>query len=102
MTLTITVHFDLGRYHATPWGRNVNEGTVEFPPSPWRVLRALYSVWKTRCGDLPVNDVHALLTQCRLACLDHDAARVGATELARRIVGGRSWRVPWSPGLLTR
>lgn len=30
-----------GRYHATGWDHHVNEGTVEWPPSPWRVLRAL-------------------------------------------------------------
>ena len=30
-----------GRYHATAWDHHVNEGTVEWPPSPWRLLRAL-------------------------------------------------------------
>lgn len=29
------------RYHATPWGHHVNEGLVEWPPSSWRLLRAL-------------------------------------------------------------
>lgn len=40
----LAVTFDLGRYHATAWGAHVNEATVEWPPSPWRLLRALYSV----------------------------------------------------------
>ena len=35
-----------GRYHATPWGRNVNEGAVEWPPSPYRLARALVNVGK--------------------------------------------------------
>ena len=30
-----------GRYHATPWGRNVNEADVAWPPEPWRLLRAI-------------------------------------------------------------
>jgi len=34
-----------GRYHATPWGQQVNEGAVEWPPSPWRLLRALIATW---------------------------------------------------------
>lgn len=34
-----------GRFHATPWGRHVNEGAVEWPPSPWRLLRALVATW---------------------------------------------------------
>lgn len=47
---TIAVRFTAGRYHATPWGRHVNEGEVEWPPSPWRVLRALLSVGFTKRG----------------------------------------------------
>jgi CRISPR-associated protein Csb2 len=39
----LEVTFDLGRYHATPWGAHVNEGMVEWPPSPWRLLRAIYA-----------------------------------------------------------
>ena len=38
---TLSVRFTGGHYHATPWGKAQNEGAVEWPPSPWRVLRAL-------------------------------------------------------------
>lgn len=38
---TLLLRFPGGRYHATPWGHHVNEGLVEWPPSPWRLLRAL-------------------------------------------------------------
>ena len=30
--------FLAGRYHATPWGLNVNEADVAWPPEPWRLL----------------------------------------------------------------
>ncbi len=40
--------FPAGRYHATPWGRNVNEGVPEWPPSPYRLARALVDIWKRR------------------------------------------------------
>lgn len=43
--LAIEFEFVAGRYHATPWGRHVNEGAVEWPPSPWRILRSLVAVW---------------------------------------------------------
>jgi CRISPR-associated protein Csb2 len=46
----LAIHFELGRYHATPWGAHVNEAAVEWPPSPWRVLRALYAVSRTNVG----------------------------------------------------
>lgn len=61
MPTTLVVSFPLGRYHATPWGRHVNEGQVELPPSPWRLLRALYAVWKTRVPDLDEAITHGLL-----------------------------------------
>jgi CRISPR-associated protein Csb2 len=38
---TLRMRFPGGRYHATPWGHHVNEGQIEWPPSPWRLLRAL-------------------------------------------------------------
>ncbi len=38
---SMLLRFPGGRYHATPYGHHVNEGLVEWPPSPWRLLRAL-------------------------------------------------------------
>lgn len=38
---TLSIRFTGGHYHATPWGKAHNEGDVEWPPSPWRMLRAL-------------------------------------------------------------
>lgn len=43
MSTTIALRFPGHRYHATPWGHHVNEGMIEWPPSPWRILRALIS-----------------------------------------------------------
>lgn len=63
MSTTLTVRFVLGRYHATPWGRHVNEGQVELPPSPWRLLRALYAVWQGRRPELDSATVRTLLTR---------------------------------------
>jgi len=41
----IAIEFTFPRgYHATAWGRHVNEGLPEWPPSPWRILRALLAV----------------------------------------------------------
>lgn len=37
--------FPAGRYHATPWGRNVNEADVAWPPEPVRILRSLIATW---------------------------------------------------------
>jgi CRISPR-associated protein Csb2 len=39
--LALAFTFPAGRYHATPWGRHVNEADVAWPPEPWRILRTL-------------------------------------------------------------
>jgi CRISPR-associated protein Csb2 len=39
--IAVKMRFLAGRFHATPWGHHVNEGVVEWPPSPWRLLRSL-------------------------------------------------------------
>lgn len=43
--LTLSFKFPGGRYHATPWGRHVNEADVAWPPDAWRLSRALIATW---------------------------------------------------------
>ncbi len=52
----IAFRFPTGRYHATPWGRHVNEGAIEWPPSPWRLSRALLATGWSRHGWAEVPD----------------------------------------------
>jgi CRISPR-associated protein Csb2 len=99
MPTTIAIRFPLGRYHATPWDRSVNEGAVEWPPSPWRLLRALVATWHTRWPDLPAPVLDELLdalgdppcyltprarpghTRHYLPDLDHRTGETGRTDL---------------------
>lgn len=46
----LLLRFPSGRYHATPWGSHVNEGAIEWPPSPWRLCRALLATGFTKLG----------------------------------------------------
>ncbi|MDE0075950.1 MAG: type I-U CRISPR-associated protein Csb2 [Caldilineaceae bacterium] len=55
--LAIRFAFTAGRYHATQWGRHVNEGVPEWPPSPWRILRGLVATWRRTLPDLPTERV---------------------------------------------
>ena len=59
----IELRFPAGRFHATPWGRHVNEGAVEWPPSPWRILRALIATWylKTTRKEAPEPAMRAVI-----------------------------------------
>ncbi|MDQ7821226.1 MAG: type I-U CRISPR-associated protein Csb2 [Candidatus Eremiobacteraeota bacterium] len=46
--IVISIKFIAGRYHATPYGKHVNEGTPEWPPSQYRFVRALIDTWKRK------------------------------------------------------
>ena len=59
--LAIEFKFTANRYHATQWGRHVNEGVLEWPPSPWRILRAIVSAWRRTAPDLPAETVGGAL-----------------------------------------
>lgn len=51
-----------GRWHATPWGHQVNEGQVEWPPSPWRLLRALIATWHQKSShDIELSALQTLV-----------------------------------------
>lgn len=43
--IVLKINFLTGRYHSTQWGRNVNEGVPEFPPSPYRIIRTVMDSW---------------------------------------------------------
>lgn len=99
MPVTLAFRFPLGRWHANPWDRAVNEGASEWPPSPWRILRALVATWHTRWPDLAASEFDALLdaladppcyrtpavaaghTRHYLPDLDHRRAETGHTDL---------------------
>ncbi len=65
--IVVAARFPFGRYAATPWFRSRREhvGNVEWPPSPWRIARALLCTGH-RLGDEHVQAslglVHRLAT----------------------------------------
>ena len=93
MGTTLAIRFPLGRYHANPWDRAVNEGETEWPPSPWRLLRALVATWHTRWPDLPASVLDGLLdrwpTRRRTALRGRCPATPGTTCPTSSIGKGR-------------
>ncbi|EFI34115.1 CRISPR-associated protein, GSU0054 [Desulfonatronospira thiodismutans ASO3-1] len=59
--LALEFTFPAGRYHANPWGRNVNEGEAEWPPSPYRLARALIDIQKRRFPDWEQARIESVL-----------------------------------------
>ncbi|GMV59916.1 MAG: hypothetical protein AMXMBFR72_30090 [Betaproteobacteria bacterium] len=67
--LAIGITFPAGRYHATPWGRHVNEAAVAWPPDPWRLTRALVATWhrKLDAARYPRDRLSSLLARMAAA-----------------------------------
>ncbi len=55
----LEVSFLAGRFHGNGWHHAHNEGIPEWPPSPWRLLRALVSA--SYAEELSATDVEPLL-----------------------------------------
>ena len=96
--LSLAVRFIAGRYHATPWERHVNEGSVAWPPEPLRLMRALIATWHHKIkhlGSHHESTLHGLieslagqLPEYRLPAASHSHTRhympqkeVGKTSL---------------------
>jgi CRISPR-associated protein Csb2 len=56
--IRLSIRFLEGRFHATPWMHHVNEGVPEWPPSPWRILRAAVSALYTRSVGIPFDTAY--------------------------------------------
>ena len=60
MPLFLEQRFPLGRFHATRWRQSVFEDSFgEWPPSPWRLLRALAARWIQYCRETGDEDSEA-------------------------------------------
>lgn len=88
----ICLSFPSGRYHATPWGRHVNEGMAEWPPSPWRLLRSLVAVWKRKHPELNSGPVESVLR--KLAAPPQFALPPASTGHSRHYM---PWHKDWKP-----
>lgn len=91
--LAIAFSFLAGRYHATPWGRHVNEADIAWPPDLWRITRALIAVWHRKLDPIrfPRQRLDDLLT--RLAEADAPSFRLPESAIhahTRHYMPGKS------------
>lgn len=66
MRLVLHQEFPLGRFHATPWRANpFDDPHGEWPPSPWRLVRAIVARWyqwaREAESDLEANELDELV-----------------------------------------
>ena len=66
MRLVLRQSFPLGRFHATPWRVNpFDDPYGEWPPSPWRLTRAVVARWyqwrREKAGTWPEDELQKLV-----------------------------------------
>jgi CRISPR-associated protein Csb2 len=89
----IEIKFVARRYHATPWDAHVNEGRIEWPPSPWRLLRALMAVGYNKLGWTDTPSPAATDCLNKLAgCAPEFAIPAGTASHTRHYMPVRSGR----------
>ncbi len=90
----LRISFELGRYHANPWGAHVNEAATEWPPSPWRLLRGLYSIGRTHAEMEPrrqdLDRALEALAQAPPPQFELPPATAGHTRHFMPVIEGRS------------
>ena len=59
--ILLSLRYISGKYHATPYDRNVNEGEIEYPPSPYRIIRTLIDTWKRKLNAYNNTDYENLV-----------------------------------------
>lgn len=62
--LAISFSFPAKQYHATTWGKHVNEADVEWPPSQWRILRSVVATW-LKSGVYTDGEVSSIISEMR-------------------------------------
>lgn len=86
MSLSVSIRFLTGRAHLHPWQTHHSEGRVEWPPSQWRLLRALVAVAGRGLTSLPYpDDVPASQPELKVAVNGLSSiSRRGVSASARR------------------
>jgi CRISPR-associated protein Csb2 len=82
--LAIEFSFPCGRYHATPWDAHVNEGIVEWPPSPWRILRGLIATRHLKAAEVVSEETLARIVEALSAELPLYALPLGGSGFHSR------------------
>ena len=82
MRVVLKQVFPLGRFHATPWRVNpFDDPYGEWPPSPWRLVRAVAARWyqwaRESPTERPVGELDALL---KALCTSHYSFRLPAAS----------------------
>lgn len=94
--IRISVRFTAGQYSARPWGARGGDGGHEWPPSPFRIVRAATAAWKYNLPDIAEERVHAavrrLASELPVFCLPR-AGRIAGRGAAKGGAPPAPWRI---------
>ena len=85
----IEVRFTTGKYSARPWGVKDGYDRHEWPPSPYRIVRAAAAAWKYNLPDIPEDRFYAVVRR-----LASELPLFGLPRAGRMAGGGGGGRPP--------
>ena len=93
----ITVRFTAGQYSARPWGAKRGYDRHEWPPSPYRIVRAAAAAWKYNLPDIAEDRFYALVqrlaSELPLFCLPRVGRAAGGVCEDGGAAGLAAWRI---------
>ena len=90
----VAVRFTAGQYSARPWGEKADCGRHEWPPSPYRIIRAAAAAWKYNLPDIPEERFHAVVRRLASELPAFRLPRAGLAAVERG-VNSRPGTPPW-------
>lgn len=94
--IRISVRFTTCQYSARPWGAKDGYDGHEWPPSPFRIVRAATAAWKYNLPDIAEERVHAavrrLASELPVFCLPR-VGRIAGRGAARKGAPPAPWRI---------
>ena len=93
----IAVRFTAGQYSARPWGAKKGYDFHEWPPSPYRIVRAAAAAWKYNLPDIAEDRFYALVrrlaSELPLFCLPRMGRAAGGGGGHPRGARPTAWRI---------
>lgn len=93
LLIHIAIHFTAGQYSARPWGVKEGYDRHEWPPSPYRVVRAAAAAWKYNLPDIAEDRFYAVVRRLASELPVFGLPRAG--RMAGGGEGGSGRPAPW-------
>ena len=85
--IAVGIRFVVGEYHAVPWGVLRDGGSPEWPPSPYRLLRAMIASWKYNLPEIEEEEIYPIVQKMASAPPEIFVPQASVVEVRGRRAG---------------